>query len=257
MPKSPKIEYGGPVFNSPFKSLVIQGDDPDYFRRVADYIHLNPARAKLLSMSHPVLARHPWSSFPSYVGLKRKRPQWLECRRVLEGYPRVGDTVQGRERYRKEMESRAQECMKGEVEEEQELWQACRRGWYLGDEQFRSFLEEHLDGVFSSHRRSSYHGEPARRHDEREAERLLQESLVILRIDEAALKSMSQRDARKQGLAWILKCHTVMSNAWISDRLHMGSRTNIFMAVKAYEADRAKQDIAECRSRLRRTLVNI
>ena len=83
MPRSPRIEYAGavyhvmsrgmrgenifigPVFNNRFKSPLIQPDDPDYFRRVADYIHLIPARAKLLAKARPELKNYVWSSFPS------------------------------------------------------------------------------------------------------------------------------------------------------------------------------------------------
>jgi len=246
----------GPVFNNRFKSPLIQPDDPDYFRRVADYIHLNPARAKLLTKARPELKSYVWSSFPSYVGPKRKRPAWLECTRVLEGYPRVGDSVRGRELYCEEMEERAQGCMKGKVKVEEEAWKRIRRGWYLGDASFREHLEERLEGILAKRKRSSYVGEFVRRHDERAAEKLLKESLKVLGLEPNGLGELMKRDVRKQGLAWMLKGNTVMSNEWIGVRLAMGSRTNIFLAVKAYESTLATKAVRRCRRKLERLLVN-
>ena len=246
----------GPGFNNRFKSPLIQPDDPDYFRRVADYIHLNPARAKLLAKVRPDLKSYAWSSFPSYVGPKRKRPAWLECTRVLEGYPRVGDTVRGRELYREEMEERAQECMKGKMKLEEEGWKKIRRGWYLGNASFGKQLEERLEGILDQRKRSSYEGESVRRHDEREAEKLLTQSLEILGLESDGVGGLAKRDVRKQGLAWLLKRNTVMSNEWIGVRLAMGSRTNIFLAVEAYESTPAQKAVKRCRRKLEKLIVN-
>ena len=64
---------------------MIDGEKPDYFRVVSDYIHLNPARAGLLDAQTPDLGAFGWSSFPVYAGW-RAGPEWLETRRVLASH---------------------------------------------------------------------------------------------------------------------------------------------------------------------------
>jgi hypothetical protein len=39
----------GHLFSGRYKSLVVDGSDNGYLRTVCDYVHLNPARAKLLA----------------------------------------------------------------------------------------------------------------------------------------------------------------------------------------------------------------
>ena len=43
----------GHVFSGRYKSLVVDGSGPGYLRTVCDYVHLNPARAKLLRPEQP------------------------------------------------------------------------------------------------------------------------------------------------------------------------------------------------------------
>ncbi len=54
-----------------------------------------------------------------------------------------------------------------------------------------------------------------------------------------------QSDATKQALAWWVKSHCVVTDAWLSTKLEMGSRTNVHRAVKAYRiaADRHRKSL--------------
>ena len=54
----------GHVFQGRYKAVPVSGSDTDRycFRIVADYIHLNPARAGLAGGRHGKLADYPWSS---------------------------------------------------------------------------------------------------------------------------------------------------------------------------------------------------
>lgn len=51
---------------------------------MADYIHLNPARAKLAGGKAGGLAGYRWSSLACYA--KGKGPPWLEMDRVLQSF---------------------------------------------------------------------------------------------------------------------------------------------------------------------------
>ena len=59
----------GHVFQGRYKSVPVSSSDADpyYFRIVADYIHLNPARAGLAGGLHGKLANYRWSSLVGYA----------------------------------------------------------------------------------------------------------------------------------------------------------------------------------------------
>jgi putative transposase len=69
-----------------YKSLVVDGSGSGYLRTVAEYVHLNPVRAKLLR-AEQALRRYRWSSYPVYLLPPRRRPGWLRVDRVLGELP--------------------------------------------------------------------------------------------------------------------------------------------------------------------------
>ena len=70
----------GHLFQGRYKALPIEADDPDYFRLVSDYIHLNPVRAMLLRGDRPRLAGYRWSSYPDLIGGKALNPGLIRAR---------------------------------------------------------------------------------------------------------------------------------------------------------------------------------
>ena len=55
----------GHLFQGRYKAKIIDDSNPEYFRKVSDYIHLNPAAAGLLTpKSRPRLESYARSSFP-------------------------------------------------------------------------------------------------------------------------------------------------------------------------------------------------
>jgi REP element-mobilizing transposase RayT len=56
----------GHLFSGRYKALVVDGSGTGYLKTVCDYVHLNPARARLLARRQP-LADFSWSSYPLYL----------------------------------------------------------------------------------------------------------------------------------------------------------------------------------------------
>jgi putative transposase len=79
----------GHLFSGRYKSLIVDGSGSGYLKVVCDYVHLNPARAKLLEPGQS-LSAFRWSSYPSYLAKPHRRPRWLRVDRVLgeAGIPR-------------------------------------------------------------------------------------------------------------------------------------------------------------------------
>jgi REP element-mobilizing transposase RayT len=63
----------GHLFSGRYKSLIVEGSGSGYLKSVCDYVHLNPARAKLVKVAQP-MKRFAWSSRPAYLLAPSKRP---------------------------------------------------------------------------------------------------------------------------------------------------------------------------------------
>ena len=65
----------GHLFSGRYKSLILDGSGSGYLKSVGDYVHLNPARAKLVVADAPSKS-FAWSSWPAYLLARSKRPAW-------------------------------------------------------------------------------------------------------------------------------------------------------------------------------------
>ncbi|MCC6823874.1 MAG: transposase [Verrucomicrobia subdivision 3 bacterium] len=72
----------GHLFSGRYKSLTVEGFGSGYLKSVCDYVHLNPARGKLVTVDVP-LKSLAWSSWPAYLLAPSKRPAWLRVDRLL------------------------------------------------------------------------------------------------------------------------------------------------------------------------------
>src|SRR5437868_840948 len=71
----------GHLFSGRYKALMVDGSETGYLKTVCDYVHLNPARAKLLKPDEP-LSTFAWSSYPQYLAAPSQRPPWLRVERL-------------------------------------------------------------------------------------------------------------------------------------------------------------------------------
>jgi len=97
----------GHVFQGRYKSIPANGEqvfDPLQFRVVADYIHLNPARAGLAGGVQRKLTEYEWSRLPAYR--RGKGPTWLTCEQVL-GAIELAQNGRGLRAYVEYLEKRA------------------------------------------------------------------------------------------------------------------------------------------------------
>src|SRR5437879_2104059 len=72
----------GHLFSGRYKALVVDRSANGYLKTACDYVHLNPARAKLLGVQESLKA-FAWSSYPDYLKAPAKRPDWLRVDRLL------------------------------------------------------------------------------------------------------------------------------------------------------------------------------
>ncbi len=225
----------GHVFQGRYKALLIEADSGDYFRTVSEYIHLNPARARLLDPVRPELARYRWSSFPWLIQHRVPLPSWLEFRRVAQSMglnPAVADS---RRAFHEFLQARACQCMadQGREVREQE-WEKIRHGWCYGSEEFAEEMVEHVGRAMGGQQRGSYGGRMVKAHDEHQAEKWVREALRLLGLTKSELLDLPKNDVRKQAIAWLVRTQTTMRNDWVGTELGMGSRVSVYQAVRRF-----------------------
>ena len=238
----------GHVFQGRYKSVPVTGTAADayYFRIVADYIHLNPARAGLAGGKCGPLTGYKWSSLPGYV--KGNGPDWLVMERVLRAFELAQDG-RGRRAYAAWLEARAAN-RGGTIDDEATA--AIRRGWYLGKETFRDRLLKLMDEATQpADGGRNRTGEALREHGEREAERIVRRSLKSLRLAPTmeALFGLAKSDRRKAAVASLLRERTSVSNGWIAARLAMGHPGSVSRMLGACKSDAETASIRKALAR--------
>ena len=213
----------GHIFQGRYKAIIIDPAEPEYFRMVGDYIHLNPARAALLPSSKTPLEVFPWSSYPAIIG-KALCPDWLVSERILSSHQA---SARG---YAKYMQERAGACH--ERRDDDSEWDSIRRGWYLGSDEFHKDILQQLHKQIAPHKRESYSGAGVREHDEMAADLLLDRGLQKLHADLIEVRGWKSADPRKQALVWLIRSSTTASSGWLCSRLNIGHRSNISRATR-------------------------
>ena len=205
----------GHLFSGRYKSLIVDGSGDGYLKTVCDYVHLNPARAKLLKPEVP-LRRFRWSSWPSYLLAPSKRPAWLRVDRLLGEYRIPKDSAAGRRAFERELEGRR-------GAEDAESYRPLRRGWFIGEDALRKELLE----AVSVQAGAEHYGEELRESAEEKAERLVASGLRRKRWKESDLEERPKGHPTKVELARRLREETTVTVAWIARRLNMGTRGHL------------------------------
>jgi putative transposase len=188
----------GHLFSGRYKALIVDGSGNGYLKTVCDYVHLNPARARLLKPRER-LSAFGWSSFPAYLEPPRKRPPWLRVDRLLGEWGIPKDSLAGRQEFEAQMEGRRGEDAAQE-------FKRVERGWCLGRDQFR---QELLAAVHTPSGPSHF-GEVVHEAEEERAEALVTAGLKRLGWSAVELRERRKGDPRKVALARQLRSRTTM-----------------------------------------------
>jgi putative transposase len=205
----------GHLFSGRYKSLLVDGSGRGYLKSVCDYVHLNPARAKLLTVEAP-LRSFAWSSWPAYLLAASKRPVWLRVDRLLGEWGIPKDSPAGRQRLEQALEERR-------GAEEGKEFKPIRRGWCLGEAAFRKELLAQM----SERLGPEHYGEERAERAEAVAEQLIAAELKRRRWKEADLKTRPKGEPVKVALAARLRAETTLTAGWIAERLGMGTRGHL------------------------------
>jgi putative transposase len=218
----------GHLFQGRYKAVMMDGSDGASFRRVADYIHLNPARARLLDREEPRLEEYADSSFPAYAGCAA-RPDWLEMGRVQRAFG-LAELAQAQvaTAHRQRMASLVGEVLDARKKEQwQAEWAELRRGWCLGSPAFRAEMRRRATWLLQERKPGSLLDQARTEDETAAAEVVLQRGLDHLGVTLETVRDMKTSDPRKECLAWLLKSKTSMRNTWITERLRLGHASRL------------------------------
>ena len=212
----------GHLFQGRYKAVVVDPAERGYFATLSDYIHLNPVRARVISLRQR-LYDFPWSSYRWYAA-RKDRAEWFEPQRVL-GELGLEDNAEGGKRYAERMRERAVEELAERLKDEN---QHLRRGWCLGGPAFRERILGLMEGAgekFSKAREID--GAVKRSHDDSEACLLLRAATEYFGLTEANLMSLKRNDSRKLAIARLIRRRTSVPNQWIARALSLGHVSNV------------------------------
>lgn len=223
----------GHVFQGRYKSVPVSAsvESPYYFRIVADYIHLNPARSGLAGGNRGKLVSYKWSSLADYA--RGKGSDWLVTERLLNAFELAKDG-RGRKAYVAWLEARAANDG-GKIDDR--AMKELRRGWYLGEPTFADKLRVL---VAPEEKKHSSRDPVWKSHDEVEAENLANQALVHMNLprDREALSKLRKGDLRKVLVAVLLRERTSIGNRWLTERLAMGHTGGVSRLIGRFRSDK-------------------
>jgi REP element-mobilizing transposase RayT len=205
----------GHLFSGRYRALLVDAESSGYFRTACEYVHLNPARANLLSPEQP-LRDYVWSSYLEYLKPPSRRWPWLRVERLLGEMRLPRDSAACRREFERQTEARRRE---GDCQE----WGAIRRGWFFGAPE----LKEELLARASERVGPQHYGGERQESGETKAERLVREELARQGWTEADLVRHRKGDPGKVRIARRLRAETTMTLAWMAKRLQMGAWTHV------------------------------
>ncbi len=223
----------GHLFQGRYKAIPIESEAGSYGRTVSDYIHLNPARARVVDFSVGRLADYQWSSFPRLIE-GEDLPVWLDPGAAMASHGWSFLAAPDRAAYADYLESRSREVAENEGNDEQRT--EVKRRWFLGSETFREKLTQLAAETVAAGKPDSFEPQSSQSHDEDAATRLLSEGMKRLDLSPEVLARLRPSDPLVQGLIWSIKTRTVMGDEWVADQIGCGHRSNIGRAVRRFRS---------------------
>ncbi len=209
----------GHVFQGRYKSILVEEGRP--LLGLINYIHLNPARAGLVSIDD--LRRYPLSSYAHYW--KRQRPACLDRAAVLAlaGLP---DSTEGMRSY---------EALLASVDEANprkraDLHNLYTRGWFLGSKEAKREL---ITKLMKLHPKAAWSGRSRRELNEELWDQFVRDELRRAQKSEEDILRDPKGARWKVDIARSLRRQFTAGNRWIAQRLHMGHPTRVSLALRS------------------------
>jgi len=205
----------GHVFQGRYKAFNIQPGRT--LGSVCHYTHLNPIRAKMMSMEQ--LAKWPWSSL-AWILKPQKRKVWFSTQVALHQSAELEDTPAGRRAYVEYLAWLSAD----EEEQKRQCFERMTKGWIMGSEDFARRILHEADKL----------PEAVQQEFGATREEIWAKELTALkaRLDAGEMRERAKSADWKVALAAEMKRHTTATNRWLSEALGMGSMFTVSRLTK-------------------------
>jgi putative transposase len=199
----------GHLFQGRFKALVIEKGES--LGRLCHYIHLNPARAKIVNVE--TLKEYRYGSY-WYLNNRKQRPDFLRLGSALEWAGQLADTPAGHKAYEAYLRWQLEDGPAGNGK----AYESLSKGWALGSKEFKqSLIDDHKLEAVNRAWESMGAKELARMKWQKELEVLLEE------IGEKERLDLRKSAPWKVAIAVEMKRRLPVLNGWLAEQLQMGS----------------------------------
>ncbi len=199
----------GPLFTGRFKAMPIEPGSA--LGKVGHYIHLNPVRAGLISVRH--LSDYTHGSF-RFLWHPDDRPAFLSFSAALQEAGGLPDNSTGWQAYGRYLEWQNEHGPAGA----NPAYRSLSKGWMIGSEAFRkSLLQQHQKASAAR----SWQAPDTR--EEREARWSTALAALLGEVPDSQRGDHRKSAPWKVVIAAQLKATTDVSNAWLAEKLAMGS----------------------------------
>ncbi|MBM3857072.1 MAG: hypothetical protein FJ390_03820 [Verrucomicrobia bacterium] len=213
----------GHLFAGRYKSLIVDGSESYYLRKVCDYVHLNPAKAGLIGKGE-FLEDYRWSSFRGYLQPPCHRFPWLRVDRLLGEYGIQEDNAVGRRKLSRLMNQRCHENEKLDDLTDQFIG----RNWKLGT---KDFLERLQEKIIALPKKENHISAECNETVKELGRRLIREKLKELKIKPTILKSLPLTHPAKIKIAAFLREQTTLPIKWIAHEINAGNPRTLAVAL--------------------------
>lgn len=218
----------GHVFQGRYKAILL---DHEAVGPVCHYIHLNPVRARLAGVQE--LKDYKESSFHQLWNPAKRWP-FFDPLSVLEEAGGLPDTPSGRRSYRDYLSWLAED----DATQKRLGFEKMCKGWAKGDKEFRKAVMDDLKN--GSSKRVVEH--EARELREPHWERRIEQALLALGKTEEDLLVSRKSENWKVALARHMRETCLTPNAWLADRLNMGTPKSLASRVSAHRLKSKEPD---------------
>ncbi len=201
----------GRAFQGRYQAILVEPGR--HLAQLVDYIHLNPVRAKVVTLDQ--LAQFRWSSYRYFLRDTAARPPFLLCEAWLQEKGGLTDTPQGWRTYHDHLAW----LMADEGRQKDAAFERMSRGWVYGGDAF----QKNLLGKFKRMPNAQdWGGTEIGEINRIEWKKLLDRALRTLERDLATAHGEPKSAPWKIAVAAWLKQRSSVSNRWLTDHLGMG-----------------------------------
>jgi len=202
----------GRAFQGRYQAILVEPGR--HLSQLVNYIHLNPVRAKVVTLEQ--IAQFRWSSYRYFMREAAERPAFLLCQTWLQENGGLTDTPHGWRAYHDHLAW----LMEDEGRQKDAAFDRMSRGWVYGGDAF----QKNLLGKFKRMPNAQdWGGKEVGEINRVEWKKLLDQALRILERDLATGHSDPKSAPWKIAVATWLKQRSSVSNRWLSEQLGMGA----------------------------------